>query len=168
MNMLDVFKSILQNGMEIEKVKEHNENYKFVLSYKGMTAKCQLPKVCALGYERNVCKNVINNAISGMYINANNLIEAKKWLDGEKWNNEKNINNNPVITLKQFLSMCSDISFDYVVNYNWNGNEDVREYQKYKECNSDYLPDEKFEEKTVLDFWINDNGILEIGIDYYE
>lgn len=89
-NMLDVFKSILQEGMEIDKVKEYNANYKFIMSYKGMTAKCQLAKVCALGCERQNCMNVINNAISSMYINAGDLKEAKAWLDGEKWGNEPN------------------------------------------------------------------------------
>ena len=110
MNMLDVFKGVLQEGMEMGKVKEFSKTYKFPLTYKGMTANCILEKVCALHHEETMCKRVINNAISEMYINAGNLSEAKAWLDGERWGGSgTNTNTSMEINL-------SSKSIDVIVN----------------------------------------------------
>ena len=51
-----------------------------------MQAATELPKTTTPGHEIEVCKSSINNAMSTMYINAGNLVEAKVWLDGERWN----------------------------------------------------------------------------------
>lgn len=109
-NMLDVFKSILQEGMEIDKVKEYNSKYKFVMTYNGMTANCELVKTCALGHEKRNCMAVINNAMSTMYINAGNLKEAKAWLDGERWNNEPANDASETTNLEGFIkSKCYEV-----------------------------------------------------------
>ena len=90
-SMIDIFKKELQDGMEIVKCKEMANVYKITLSYDGMTGTCELSKMCAPNAEKSLCRKSIDTAISGMYINAGNLAEAKLWLDGEKWNiaNEK-------------------------------------------------------------------------------
>ena len=90
-SMIDIFKKELQDGMEIVKCKEMANVYKITLSYDGMTGTCELSKMCAPNAEKSLCRKSIDTAISGMYINAGNLTEAKLWLDGEKWNvaNEK-------------------------------------------------------------------------------
>ena len=90
-SMIDIFKKELQDGMEIVKCKEMANVYKITLSYNGMTGTCELSKMCAPNAEKSLCRKSIDTAISGMYINAGNLTDAKLWLDGEKWNvaNEK-------------------------------------------------------------------------------
>ena len=90
-SMIDIFKKELQDGMEIVKCKEMANVYKITLSYNGMTGTCELSKMCAPNAEKSLCRKSIDTAISGMYINAGTLTEAKLWLDGEKWNvaNEK-------------------------------------------------------------------------------
>lgn len=90
-SMIDIFKKELQDGMEIVKCKEMANVYKITLSYNGMTGTCELSKMCTPNAEKSLCRKSIDTAISGMYINAGNLTEAKLWLDGEKWNvsNEK-------------------------------------------------------------------------------
>ena len=53
-----------------------------------MQSATELPKTIAPGHEVEVCRISINNAMSAMYINAGNLVEAKAWLDGERWKTE--------------------------------------------------------------------------------
>lgn len=89
MSMIDIFKDTLQEGMEITACKELASKYKVTLSYKGMTGNCELGKTCAPKYEISYCRKAIDSAVSSMYINAGNLVEAKAWLDGEKWKEEK-------------------------------------------------------------------------------
>lgn len=87
--MINVLKSVLQDGMEIEKVKEMANEYKVTLKYKGMTGNCSVSKMCSPGNEKSLCMKSVDTAISGMYINAGNLSEAKAWLDGKRWNIKK-------------------------------------------------------------------------------
>lgn len=87
--MINVLKSVLQDGMEIEKIKEMANEYRVVLKYKGMVGNCSVSKMCTPGNEKSLCMKSIDTAISGMYINAGNLEEAKAWLDGERWEIKK-------------------------------------------------------------------------------
>lgn len=87
--MINVLKTVLQDGMEIEKIKELSNEYRVTLKYKGMTGNCSVSKMCSPGNEKSLCMKSIDTAISGMYINAGNLEEAKAWLDGERWNAKK-------------------------------------------------------------------------------
>ena len=75
--------------MEIKNVRELSNKWKFSIAYDGMQAATELPKTTTPGYEIEVCKTSINNAMSTMYINAGNLVEAKAWLDGERWKSEE-------------------------------------------------------------------------------
>lgn len=88
MNMLDVFKDALQDGMEIIKCKELSNKYKLTLSYNGMSASCELNKLCTPGNEKSLCMQSIDNAISTMYLDKGDLKEAEAWLHGERWNKE--------------------------------------------------------------------------------
>lgn len=87
--MINVLKTVLQDGMEIEKIKELSNEYRVTLKYKGMIGNCSVSKMCSPGNEKSLCMKSIDTAISGMYINAGNLEEAKAWLDGERWNAKK-------------------------------------------------------------------------------
>ena len=87
-NMFEILKDILQNGMEIKNVRELSNKWKFSIAYDGMQAATELPKTTTPGYEIEVCKTSINNAMSTIYINVGNLVEAKAWLDGERWKSE--------------------------------------------------------------------------------
>ena len=84
--MINVLKSVLQEGMKIDKIKEMANEYRVTLKYNGMVGNCSVSKMCSPGNEKSLCMKSIDTAISGMYINAGNLAEAKAWLDGERWN----------------------------------------------------------------------------------
>lgn len=89
MNILDIFKDTMQDGMEITKCKELANKYKLVLSYNGMSASCELNKLCTPGNEKSICMQAIDNAMSTMYLGKGDLKEAEVWLHGEQWNIEK-------------------------------------------------------------------------------
>ena len=96
--MIDILKQELKDGMSIENNRELSDKYKLTIVYDGMKALVVLPKACAPGCEREVCRKTIDTALSTMYVNAGNLTEAKKWLDGEFWHesneyNYKRVNN---------------------------------------------------------------------------
>ena len=93
MNILDVFKDTLQDDMEITKCKEFSNKYKLTLSYKGMSASCEINKLCMPGNEKSLCMQAIDNAISTMYLSKGDLKEAEAWLHGERWNKEVIISN---------------------------------------------------------------------------
>lgn len=85
MKMIDILKQELKDGMTIENDRELSDKYKLVIVYDGMKAPVVLGKTCAPGCEREVCRKTIDTALSTMYVNSGNLVEAKKWLDGEFW-----------------------------------------------------------------------------------
>lgn len=86
MNILDIFKDTLQDGMEITKCKELSNKYKMMLSYNGMFASCEVNKLCTPGNEKSLCMQAIDNAMSSMYLDKGDLREAEAWLHGERWN----------------------------------------------------------------------------------
>ena len=86
MDILDVFKDSLQDGMEITKCKELSNKYKLTLSYNRMSALCELNKLCTPGNEKSLCMQAIDNAMSTMYLGKGDLKEAEAWLHGERWN----------------------------------------------------------------------------------
>lgn len=89
MSMIDIFKDTLQKGMVITNCKELSNRYKITLMYEGMEGTCELNKMCVPNSERALCRKAIDTAISGMYINIGNLLEAKAWLNGERWTDEE-------------------------------------------------------------------------------
>lgn len=86
MNILDIFKDTLQDGIEITKCKELSNKYKMMLSYNGMFASCEVNKLCTPGNEKSLCMQAIDNAMSSMYLDKGDLREAEAWLHGERWN----------------------------------------------------------------------------------
>lgn len=98
MKMIDILKQELKEGMTIKDYKELSNKYKVSLSYNGMEASTELSKTCMPGCEKEVCRNAIDDAVSTMYVNAGDLVEARKWLYGECWdecdnNGYKRVNN---------------------------------------------------------------------------
>lgn len=92
MDILDVFKDTLQDGMEITKCKELSNKYKLTLSYNRMSASCEINKLCTPGNEKSLCMQAIDNAMSTMYLGIGDLKEAESWLHGERWNIEETDN----------------------------------------------------------------------------
>lgn len=130
MEMLDILRNELKEGMSISKVKELSNKYNITFAYKGMEASAELLKTCVPGAANEVCRKTIDTAISTMYMNAGDLSEAKKWLDGEYWNaiDEIAIENTnrilllsqlsyvPITTSKQVsICICKDANIDEVV-----------------------------------------------------
>ena len=76
MNMLDVFKDTLQDGMEITQCKELLNKYKLILSYNGMSASCELNKLCMPGNEKTLCMQAIDKSMSTMYLGKGDLKEG--------------------------------------------------------------------------------------------
>lgn len=91
MKTIDVFKEVMQEDMEIVKCKELSNKYKITLSYNGMSATCELNKLCTPGNEKSLCMRVIDTAMYTMYADKGNYQEAKAWLDGERWNKSSDI-----------------------------------------------------------------------------
>lgn len=85
MKMIDVLKNELKRDMSIGTEKELSSKWKVAILYNGMQSTIDLPKTCTPGCEKEVCRKAIDTALSTMYVNAGNLVEAKKWLDGEFW-----------------------------------------------------------------------------------
>ena len=81
MNMLDIFKSVLVEGMEIVKVKELANKYRITLTFKGLKNTIELNKTCVPSYEIFYCKGAVATALSSIYINLHDLDNASKWLD---------------------------------------------------------------------------------------
>ena len=115
MDMIDIFKEVMQDGMEIVKCKEMSNKYKITLSYNGMNATCELNKLCTPGNEKSLCMRAIDTAMSTMYIDNGNYQEAKAWLDGERWNEKKESKfKKPEAP---FLLLAEDM--DGIVSYYW-------------------------------------------------
>lgn len=131
--MINVLKSVLQDGMEIENIKEMANEYRVALKYNGMTGNCSVSKMCSPGNEKPLCMKSIDVAISGMYINVGNLEEAKAWLDGERWHTKRKYPEYIMSYVRQNMGLDSDDTskddfinsmnkkdvFDRVLN--WNG-----------------------------------------------
>ena len=75
----------LVKGLEIVKIKELSSKCKVTFKYDNMVATEELQKTCTPHFEIELCRKCINGAIGSMYINVDNLVEAKKWLEGEVW-----------------------------------------------------------------------------------
>lgn len=108
MDMLDIFKETLQNGMEITKFKESGNKYKITLSYKDMSGTCELNKLCTPGNEKSLCMQAIDTAMSSMYIDKGDLKEAQAWLHGERWNLRKSYNEDVMKALRQHRGLEPD------------------------------------------------------------
>lgn len=118
MEMIDIFKETLQEGMEISKCKELSNKYKFTLSYNGMSATCELSKLCTPGNEKSLCMQAIDNAMSSMYIDKGDLKEAKAWLHGERWNIDGESSDNQELYrvlykgIKEGFQLSEDMNFN--------------------------------------------------------
>jgi hypothetical protein len=81
MDMLEIFKSVMIDGMEIVKTKELANKYKVTLKFKGSENTIELNKTCAPTYEISYCKGAVATALSSIYINLGDFENARKWLD---------------------------------------------------------------------------------------
>lgn len=79
--MLEILKERLIDGLKIKSVKETNTKYSIVFEYENDTAKADLPKSCAPNCEDKVADNSIITAMSTIYFNRGDFVNAKKWLD---------------------------------------------------------------------------------------
>lgn len=87
-DMLDIFKTILPDGVEVDKVSERNSIFRVTVSWEDQKTTVDLNRMCAPGYERHHCMSAVVNAMSSMLITRGDLVGAKAWLD-------KLLNNKP-------------------------------------------------------------------------
>ena len=95
--MVDILESQVKliNGLEMVKCRELSSYYKVILSYNGINAReSKLDKTCSLGKEIQFVRFFIETAITGLLLESNNMIEAKKWLNHEVWNEVVENDNN--------------------------------------------------------------------------
>lgn len=83
MEMIDIFKSQLEEGMEIKKVKELASKYVITFGYKNEKVNVELLKTVAPRQHENHCKVVIATAMSSLYLRPSllDLDKAKEWLN---------------------------------------------------------------------------------------
>ena len=99
----------LINGLEMVKCRELSSYYKVILSYNGINAReSKLDKMCVVGKEIQFVRFFIETAITGLLLESNNMIEAKKWLNHEVWNEVKDISTNEylVTILSKATLLC--------------------------------------------------------------
>lgn len=83
--MINIFKSMLPEGVVVQDIKEYGNKYKIRLRQDTEIASCELPKTCVPNSEDIVCKTAIKCAMSSIYINKGDLTEASAWLHDERW-----------------------------------------------------------------------------------
>ena len=76
MNMFEILKSRLPNGLVVLSVKETHTKYKIEFEYEGIKATAELSKTCAPGYHNNVADHAI---ITTMFAKGD-YVSAKEWL----------------------------------------------------------------------------------------
>lgn len=79
--MLDILKERLVEGLSIKSVKETNAKYTIHFEFEGDEAKADLPKSCAPGCHNEVADATIITAMSTIYCNRGDYVQAKQWLD---------------------------------------------------------------------------------------
>lgn len=84
MEMVEILKGRLPDGLEIVKVKDRSNRSQaeIVFRYQGVEVNGWLPKMCTPGYEENVCDRTAYNAILSVALYHKKDIEmAQKILD---------------------------------------------------------------------------------------
>lgn len=79
--MLDILKERLVEGLSIKSVKETNAKYTIRFEFEGDEVKADLPKSCAPGCHNEVADATIITAMSTIYCNRGDYVQAKQWLD---------------------------------------------------------------------------------------
>lgn len=86
MEMIEVFDGEKPVGFEVHEVKEYNMKYRFTAKYKGMVLKkCELPKLCAIGYEKQACRSAVKSIVAMMYAEKGDSKAAMEWLNKDSW-----------------------------------------------------------------------------------
>lgn len=83
MEMVEILKGRLPDGLEIVKVKDHSNRSQaeIVFRYQGVEVNGWLPKMCALGHEERVCDLNAYNAILQVAIRSNDIKLAQEMFD---------------------------------------------------------------------------------------
>jgi hypothetical protein len=134
--MFEIFKTVLQDGMEIDNFRELSNKYKFTLKYQGIGYACVLEKSCTPGHEKEFCKRIINGAVGSMYLNSGNKKEAVAWLNGERWNEEKDLSKDQYGRTNNKFQTIRDLDrFDLALLLN-----DIKIYpEKYPNSEEEWL-----------------------------
>lgn len=85
MEMVEILKGRLPDGLEIVKVKNRTGRSQVEILFRcdGFEFTSWLHKTCTPGHENNVCDKVIFNVLAAVAIKKNDLEKAKYWLDKE-------------------------------------------------------------------------------------
>ena len=86
MEMLDILKGRLPDGLEIVKVKNRsgNSQTEILFSYEGTEAKGWLPKTCTPGRAENCCDFLTYGVMAQIGLQRGDLVMAKGWLDKQQ------------------------------------------------------------------------------------
>ena len=90
MEMIDILKGRLPEGLEIVKIKNKRSNSQteILFKYKDTEGTGYLWKMCAPGHENNVCDATIFNVMAGISFKRGDLEATKYWLDKMKVDQE--------------------------------------------------------------------------------
>lgn len=81
MEMLEILKGRLPEGLEIVKVKNKGSQTEIKFSYDGLEVTSWLLKTCAPGRAENVCDSTVCGAMMNAALKRNDLEMAKFWGD---------------------------------------------------------------------------------------
>lgn len=79
--MLEIFKSVLVEGMQIVKTKETSDKYKITVKFLNTTTVVDLNKTCTPTYELQYCKGAVATALSSIYLDLKDIAHTRFWLD---------------------------------------------------------------------------------------
>ncbi len=85
---------------------------KFVFKYDNIEKQGEIQNICAIGYEKKLCRQTVNTLMSEIYINKGQLDLAQKWLDGEMWDNSKKRVEKSIITSMSKINRKFYMSLD--------------------------------------------------------
>lgn len=144
----------LVKDLEIVKVKELSSKCKITFKYNNMEATEELQKTCTPQYEIELCRKCINGAISSMYINIDNLIEAKKWLDDEEIWKEIDKENKENID-EDLLEILENIRIKAFKDYS---------KEKFIKCVKNEIRDMKKDNRLNITNKLNDRDLIMVFI----
>jgi len=134
MEMIDILKSQLLDGMEISDIKKLRNKTQFVFRYEGIEKQSEITHTWVVGKEQDYCRILIKQLVVDIYMNKNQLELAKKWNSGDIWENVDNKSEN---TKEEMVDIFNKL-FDKIEK--WEGNNSyLKEEEDYIESKESLL-----------------------------
>ena len=81
MEMLEILKGRLPEGLEIVKTKNKGSQTEIKFSYEGLEVVSWLPKTCTPGAAEYMCDSTLYGAMANVYMKRGDFDTAKFWMD---------------------------------------------------------------------------------------